>query len=73
MKQCGRSHVLGPFFFNETVTGEMYLKILQNDLMPGLEHIGEGKPLRFVHDGATAHYATTVQNRLNRNFENWIG
>ncbi|OAF66014.1 hypothetical protein A3Q56_06265, partial [Intoshia linei] len=39
-----RSHVLGSFFFNKKVTGELYLKMLQNDLMPQIERIGEGKP-----------------------------
>ncbi|OAF65310.1 hypothetical protein A3Q56_06982 [Intoshia linei] len=44
---CGlwRSHVLGSLFFNKTVTGEVYLKMLQNDLMPQMERIGEGKLL----------------------------
>ena len=44
-------HVSGPFFFNETVTGAIYLKFYKNDLMPQLERIGEGKPLRFMQDG----------------------
>ena len=71
---CGlwRSYVLGPFFFNETVTVEVYLRMLQNDLMPQLECIGEGKPLWFMQDGAPPHYATIVRNWLNGNFENWI-
>ncbi|OAF71535.1 hypothetical protein A3Q56_00706 [Intoshia linei] len=43
-----RSHVLDPFFFNNTVTGEVYLKMLQNDLMPQMERIGERKPLWFM-------------------------
>ena len=68
-----RNHVLGPFFFNETVTGEVYLKLLQNDLMPQLERISEGKPLWCMHDGAPPHYATIVRNWLNDNFETWIG
>ena len=64
---------MGSFFFTETVTGEVNLKIPQNDLMSELERIGEGKPLWFMHDGAPPHYATIVRNWLNGNFENWIG
>ena len=72
---CGlwKSHVLGPFFFHETVTGKLYLDMLQNDLMPHLARINEGKPLWFMQDGAPPHYATIVRNWLNGNFENWIG
>ena len=47
--------------------------MLQNDLMPQLARIGEGKPLWFMQDGAPPHYATIVRNWLTGNFENWIG
>ena len=62
----------GPLFFNKTVTNKVYLKILQNDFMPQLEHIGEGKPLWFMHDGTLPHYTMIVQNWLSGNLENWI-
>ena len=61
------------FFFNETVTGEVFLKILQNDLIPPVELIGERRPLWFMHYGLPPYYATIVRNWLNGNFENWIG
>ena len=45
MVWCGlwRDHVLGPFFFNETVTGERYLNMLQNDLIPQFHLLGAGQ------------------------------
>ncbi|KAJ8948571.1 hypothetical protein NQ318_007575 [Aromia moschata] len=32
----GANRVIGPFFFEETLTGERYLEFLQNDLFPAL-------------------------------------
>ena len=55
------------------MTGLVYLKVLQNDFMPHLEHINEEKPLWYVHDGALPHYVTIMQNYLNVNFEIGLG
>ena len=46
MVWCGlwRDHVLGPFFFNQTLTGERYLNMLQNDLIPQFDLLGDGRP-----------------------------
>ena len=63
MVWCGlwRDHVLGPFFFNQTVTGErIYLNMLQNDLIPQFDLLGDGRPTWFMQDGAPPHYATIV-------------
>ena len=50
MVWCGlwRDHVLGPFFFNSTVTSENYLQLLKEDFIPQLNFIGEGQPDYFM-------------------------
>ena len=75
MVWCGlwKAHILGPFFFDEHVTGETYLNMLIDKLMPQLELIGEGLPEWFQQDGAPAHYATIVRNWLHETFPHWIG
>lgn len=75
MVWCGmwKAHVLGPFFFDEHVTGTTYLDMLRDKLMPQLEGLGEGLPDWFQQDGAPAHYATAVRDWLNDTFPHWIG
>jgi len=75
MWKCGlwKAHVLGPFFFDEHVTGETYLIMLRDKLMPQIEHLGEGLPDWFHQDGAPAYFAKAVRDWLNDNFPHWIG
>lgn len=75
MVWCGlwRDHVLGPFFFDSTVDGNKYLKMLQEELIPQLNSIGEGRPEWFMQDGAPPHYALIVRDWLDKNFVHWIG
>ncbi|XP_076028557.1 uncharacterized protein LOC143017694 [Oratosquilla oratoria] len=75
MAWCGlwKAHVLELFFFDEHVTGETYLNMLREKLMPQIERLGEGLPEWFQQDGAPAHFATTVRNWLNDTFPHWIG
>ena len=70
MWKCGlwKAHVLGPFFFDEHVTGETYLIMLRDKLMPQIEHLGEGLPDWFHQDGAPAYFAKAVRDWLNDNF-----
>jgi hypothetical protein len=53
MVWCGAwdMHVIGPFFFHETVTGENYLNILGDQMIPQLDELG-GQPEWFMQDGA---------------------
>ena len=66
--------LVGPFFFESTVTDDSYLKMSQEKVWSVIsqgEDIGE---LYFQQDGAPPHYATIVHNWLNDNFPNrWIG
>ncbi len=75
MVWCGlwKAHVLGPFFFDEHVTGETYLNMLRDKLMPQIERLDEGLPDWFQQDGAPAHFATNVRDWLNGTFPHWIG
>ena len=46
MVWCGqwRDHVLGPSFFDSMLDGNKYLRMLQEELIPQLNSIGEGWP-----------------------------
>jgi len=62
--------VIGPFFFDTTVTADKYLAMLKDNVVPLLE----GKDLYFMHDGAPAHYSLIVRDFLDERFpDRWIG
>lgn len=67
--------IIGPYFFNETLRGNMYLHFLQNELPLLLEDIDletRGQMI-FQHDGCPAHFAVPVREYLNRRYRLWIG
>lgn len=75
-------HIVGPFFFNETLTGQRYLDFLRNDLMPALIAIfpNNANPnlldenIWFQQDGAPPHFARPVRQFLDECFpRKWIG
>ncbi|RCN50166.1 transposase [Ancylostoma caninum] len=62
--------VLGPFFFEGTVTSDSYLEMIKRKVISYVK----AKNLVFMHDGAPAHYSAPVRNYLNENVPNlWIG
>lgn len=70
------NHVVGPYFFEDNLNGEMYLDFLVNRLPILLEDV----PLRirqqmwFLHDGAPVHHNALVQGELDDQFpDRWIG
>src|SRR6185437_7270063 len=66
--------VIGPFFFEGTVTGERYLDMLINQICPAVEQLNDGDGIWFMQDGAPPHYATIVRNFLDERYpERWIG
>ena len=69
------SKVYGPFFFAEaTVTGPVYLDMLEQFLEPQLFADGLLDTEVFQQDGAPCHYATIVRDYLDRRFfGRWIG
>ena len=68
---CG-AHVLGSFFFNKHITGQTYLNMLTDQLMPQLEDTDEGLSNWFAQDEVPTHYAAAVTDWLNDNFLHWI-
>ena len=70
-----RSKIYGPFFFHEqSVTGNIYLDMLQLFLEPQLVSDGILDSVVFQHDGAPCHYAVIVRDYLNSRLPNrWIG
>jgi inhibitor of nuclear factor kappa-B kinase subunit alpha len=67
--------VYGPFFFAEaTVTGPVYLDMLEQLLEPQLLTDGILDTVVFQQDGAPCHYAVIVRDYLDRSFPSrWIG
>lgn len=70
-------HVIGPYFFEGHLTGEMYVQFLREDLSDLLDDI----PLNvrrdmeyFQHDGAPAHRDRRSRDYLNQIYPGrWIG
>lgn len=62
--------IIGPFFFEETVTGARYLAMLKEKVWPHLKHRG----MYFQQDGASPHYAIPVRAWLDEKLPGrWIG
>lgn len=77
-----RNRILGPYFFDENLTGDMYLEFLQQELIPTLTALypDANEPnipeqtLWYQQDGAPPHYARPVRTYLDTVFPNrWIG
>jgi len=68
--------VIGPIFFDETITGQSYLAMLKEQLLPMLQRMPQftARQLWFMQDGAPPHWASAVRDWLNDIFgEQWIG
>lgn len=75
---CGilNDQLFGPFVLDARLTGQGYLRFLEDHL----EEILDEAPLNirqriiFQHDGAPPHYSNNVRNFLNTTFgDRWIG
>ena len=74
--------IIGPFFIEGNLTGERYLDMLRNQILPAIGDVRVigGNELRipanviFMQDGAPPHYLLVVRQFLNVAFPNsWIG
>ena len=65
--------VIGPFFFDGNVTGETYLKMLKNVILPQLQQQQNFRKMIWQQDGAPAHYSTVVREFSDDTFSVWIG
>lgn len=73
---CGLSSkgLIGPFHFDGTVTGDIYLQMLQTKAIPAIQELYQGEEVYFQQDGAPPHFHRDVRNFLNISFPNkWIG
>lgn len=75
---CGIVHdqLIGPFIFQERLTGQTYLQFLEEELPTLLEDVplATRRQLYFQHDGAPPHFSNAVSTYLNEQFPNkWIG
>ena len=58
---CGNGQIIGQFFFERNVTGQVYLQMIDNDVVSQLEQCfdrqigGVFRNLWWVQDGAPAH------------------
>jgi len=63
---------MGHFSSEATVTGDTYLEMLRNWLMPQLRK--ESEDFVFQQDGSTPHFQTAVRTHLTEQLTNrWIG
>ena len=65
--------VIGPFFFDGNVTGEKYLAMLEDVILPQLRQQPVFRKMIWQQDGAPAHYSTIVREFLDDKFSVWIG
>ena len=63
--------VMPPHFFNkgETITKEVYLRVLTTVVKPWIDTVTSGRPYVFQQDGAPAHTSHLVQNWLSDNVD----
>ena len=63
--------VMQPHFFQkgETVTKEVYLRVLQTVVKPWVDNVSKGRPYVFQQDGAPAHTSNLVQEWLLKNLD----
>ena len=60
--------VVGPFLFEENVSGVLYFEILQQNFMPELNLLENSSDIIFMQDGAPPHWAKKVRSWLNETF-----
>ncbi|PNF39058.1 hypothetical protein B7P43_G04850, partial [Cryptotermes secundus] len=70
-----KERVYGPFFFMETtITGIVYLDMLQEFLIPQSDEDDQEGHIHFQQDGTPPHYLGEVRLYLNTRFSGrWIG
>lgn len=66
--------LIGPFFFDQTVNGERYLSMLQQQFWPEVKRLGLKNTMIFMQDGAPPHWSREVRKWLDIKFPNrWMG
>ena len=75
---CGiiGNKIIGPYFIDGHLNGNMYANFLENTLGPLLEDLPliTRHTMWYQHDGCPAHFSLVARNKLNEKFPNrWIG
>lgn len=66
--------IIGPFFFDANVSGETYVEMLTDYILPEIHRRGfDSMDICYMHDGAPAHIPSYVRQCLDDNFSSWIG
>ena len=76
MAWCGISSIgiVGPFFFDSTVTAASYHRMLFQKVMPSARRLFHGDDFWFQQDGAPAHTSNKAKNYLDKKKPGkWIG
>jgi len=73
---CGLSlrGLIGPFFFEGTITGQVYLDMLRTSILPAVRTLFGNDRFYFQQDGAPPHFHRDVRAYLDENLPGqWIG
>ncbi|GFU10207.1 hypothetical protein NPIL_575231 [Nephila pilipes] len=62
------SVIFGPIFFDISVTGDKYLEILMNQVVPQLQQQPNSHDLYFQQDGGPSHFSRVVRDHLEETF-----
>ena len=58
-------HIIGPFFLEDNLTGETYLNLLQNQIVPAVEEVAvKNQEIWYQMDGCPAHNSLMVRHYL---------
>ena len=67
------NQIIGPFHFENSVTGDSYLDMIRNKMVPQVHSLGVGALGWFQQDGTLPHYAVKVRDFLDEQFPGrWI-
>lgn len=71
---CGNGRIIGPFFYEGTLTGIKYEEMIDNRILPSIrEAYGDvRRDIWFMQDGAPAHRGLNVRNKLREVFGNRV-
>ena len=70
----GYPGIIGPFFFDGTVTAESYLAMITEDFLPAFKNLPDSDQILFMQDGAPPHWSKIVRDWMNTNLpQRWIG
>lgn len=65
------NRLIGPFFYQNTLNGERYLEMLENQIVPAIREVvpqNEFHNVWFQQDGCPAHNSRNVKNLLRATF-----